>query len=91
MNYKSAHSPLARHVQNQSRITPMRRICSFTDFYSVWLDSLRLPGAIIVTDYLLLEAILRRIGANTIHVSFTTEFFRTRIYRIQADKIDINR
>ena len=68
----------------------MRRICSFTDFYSVWLDSLRLPGAIIVTDYLLLETILRRLGANTIHVSFTTEFFRTRIYRIQADKIDIN-
>ena len=24
---------LSRHVQNQSRITPMRRICSFTDFY----------------------------------------------------------
>ena len=39
MNYKSAHSPLARHVQNQSRITPMRRICSFTDFYCVLLDS----------------------------------------------------
>ena len=53
----------------------MRRICSFTDFYSVWLDSLRLPGAIIVTDYLLLEAILRRIGANKIRVRFTTEFF----------------
>ena len=54
-----------------------------------WIP-LRLPGAIIVTDYLLLETILRRLGANTIHVSFTTEFFRTRIYRIQADKIDIN-
>ena len=27
---------------------------------------LRLPGAMIVTDYLLMEAILRRIGANTI-------------------------
>ena len=30
------------------------------------LDFLRLPGAMIVTDYLLMEAILRRIGANTI-------------------------
>ena len=69
----------------------MRLISSFKYFYSVCLDSLRLPGAIIVTDYLVLEAILRRIGANTIHVSFTTEFFRMRIYRIQADKIDINR
>ena len=49
-----------------------------------WIP-LRLPGAIIVTDYLVLEAILRRIGANTIHVSFTTEFFRTRIYRIDTD------
>ena len=29
---------LARHVQNLSRITPMRRICSFTDFYCVFLD-----------------------------------------------------
>ena len=26
---------LARHVQNQSRITLMRRICSFTDIYCV--------------------------------------------------------
>ena len=26
---------LSRHVQNLSRITLMRRICSFTDFYCV--------------------------------------------------------
>ena len=26
---------LARHVQRQSRIKPMRRICSFTDFFCV--------------------------------------------------------
>ena len=29
---------LARHVQNLSRISPMRRIFSFTDFYCVLLD-----------------------------------------------------
>ena len=75
MNHKSANSPLARHVQNQSRITPMRRICSFTDFYSVLSDCLRLSGAMILTDYLLLEEIQRRVGAKTIRVRFATEFF----------------
>ena len=44
----------------------MRQICSFTDFFYSIIICLRLPGAMIVTDYLLLEAILRRIGANTI-------------------------
>ena len=44
----------------------MRRICSFTDFLCVLLDFRRLLGAMIVTDYLLLEVIQRRIGANTI-------------------------
>ena len=40
----------------------------------------------IVTDYLLLKAIQRRIGANAIRVRFATEFFfRTRIYRIDTD------
>ena len=53
----------------------MRRICSFTDFYSVLLDFLRLSGAMILTDYLLLESIQHRIGANKIRVRFTTEFF----------------
>ena len=44
----------------------MRRICSFHGFLlSCWI-SLRLSGAGIVTDYLLLEAIQRRKGANTI-------------------------
>ena len=53
----------------------MRRICSFTDFYCVLLDFLRLSGAMILTDYLLLESIQHRIGANKIRVRFTTEFF----------------
>ena len=53
----------------------MRRICSFTDFYSVLLDFLRLSGAMILTDYLLLESIQHRISANKIRVRFTTEFF----------------
>ena len=57
---------LARHVQNLSRITPMRRICSFTDFYCVLFNFMRLSGAMIITDYLLLAVIPRRIGANAI-------------------------
>ena len=44
----------------------MRRICSFTDFLCVLLDFRRLLGAMIVTDYLLLEVIQRRVGAKTI-------------------------
>ena len=39
------------------------------------LDFLRLSGAMILTDYLLLESIQHRIGANKIRVRFTTEFF----------------
>ena len=64
--YKLFRLRLTRHVQNLSRIKRMRRICSFTDFFYSFMICLRLPGAMIVTDYLLLEAILRRIGANTI-------------------------
>ena len=58
---------LARHVQNLSRITPMRRILSFSRIFYVccWI-CLRLPGAGIFTDYLLLKSIQRRIGAKTI-------------------------
>ena len=52
----------------------MRRICSFTDFFCSWI-CLRLPGAGIFTDYLLLKAIQPRIGANAIRVRFATEFF----------------
>ena len=37
-------------VQRESRITPMRRICSFTDFYSMHLDYVR-QGAWIFTDF----------------------------------------
>ena len=36
--FQTALTVLARHIQNQSRITLMRRICSFTDFYCVLLD-----------------------------------------------------
>ena len=43
----------------------------------------------ILTDYLLLESIQHRIGANKIRVRFTTEFFRTRIYRIQRILIEV--
>ena len=64
--YKLFRLRLTRHVQNLSRIKRMRRICSFTDFFYSFMICLRLPGAMIVTDYLLLEAIQRRIGANTI-------------------------
>ena len=46
---------LIRHFQNLSRITLMRRICSFTDFLLCCWISLRLRGAGIVTDYLLQE------------------------------------
>ena len=43
-------------------------------FVFCWIY-LRLSGAMIVTDYLLLKAIQRRIGANAIRVRFATEFF----------------
>ena len=73
----SARSPCSKSITDKR----MRRICSFTDFYSVLLVFLRLSGAMILTDYLLLESIQHRIGANKIRVRFTTEFFfRTRIY-----------
>ena len=51
----------------------------------------RLQGAMIVTDYLLLEVIQRRVGAKTIRVRFATEFFLTRIYRIDADATFVGR
>ena len=41
---------LARHVQNQSRITRMRRICSSLIFVFMWID-MRLYGALIFTDF----------------------------------------
>ena len=96
---------LARRVQNQSRITRMRRICSSLIFVFMWID-MRLYGALIYTDFLLLESIRAvqaqilseynpRPSANTrlkeirsirsIRVRLTSEFFRTRIYRIDAD------
>ena len=48
---------LARHVQRQSRIKRMRRICSFTDYFNCIMIYLRLLGAMIITDFLLQEAI----------------------------------
>ena len=93
---------LARHVQNQSRITRMRRICSSLIFVFMWID-MRLYGALIFTDFLLLESI-RAVQAQilseynpkpcdntrlkeirSIRVRLTSEFFRTLIYRIDAD------
>ena len=67
MNY-IAPSPYGsvRTRSKRSRITPMRRICSFTDFYCVLFNFMRLSGAMIITDYLLLAVIPRRIGANAI-------------------------
>ena len=71
--FQTALTVLARHIQNQSRITQMRRICSFHGFLlSCWI-SLRLPGAEIFTDKLLLEVIQRRIGANTIRSKSNTK------------------
>ena len=67
----SARSPCSKSITDKR----MRRICSFTDFYSVLLDFLRLSGAMILTDYLLLASIQHRLGANKIRVRFTTEFF----------------
>ena len=82
-----AHSPLARSPRSKS-ITDN---ADATDLFfsrifivSCWICR-RLLGAMIVTDYLLLKAIQRRIGANAIRVRFATEFFLTRIYRIDAD------
>ena len=67
----SSRSPCSKSITDKR----IRRICSFTDFYSVLLDFLRLSGAMILTDYLLLASIQHRIGANKIRVRFTTEFF----------------
>ena len=77
----------------------------FTDFVFMWID-MRLYGALIYTDFLLLESIravqaqilseynprpsdntrLKKIRSiRSIRVRLTSEFFRTRIYRIDAD------
>ena len=86
----------------------MRRICSSLIFVFMWID-MRLYGALIYTDFLLLESIravqaqilseynpkpcdntrlkeIRSIRSiRSIRVRLTSEFFRTRIYRIDAD------
>ena len=103
MNYKSAHSPLARSPRSKS-ITDNADATDlfFTDFVFMWID-MRLYGALIYTDFLLLESI-RAVQAQilseynpkpcdntrlkeirSIRVRLTSEFFRTRIYRIDAD------
>ena len=51
----------------------MRRILSFHGFLLCCWISLRLPGTGILTDYLLLEVILRRTGANTIRSKSNTK------------------
>ena len=56
---------LARHVQRQSRIKPMRRICSFTDFF-VLLDLFAPVGRLDCHGLSLAGGIPRRIGANAI-------------------------
>ena len=77
----------------------------FTDFVFMWID-MRLYGALIYTDFLLLESIravqaqilseynpkpcdntrLKEIRSiRSIRVRLTSEFFRTLIYRINAD------
>ena len=67
MNYKSAHSPLARSPRSKSITDNADATDLFFHgfFYSIMI-CLRLPGAGIFTDYLLLEVIQRRIGAKTI-------------------------
>ena len=65
---------LSRHVQNLSRITLMRRICSFHGFFSFGfvcacraLGSSRIYLSLwTICGLLLLYAIQRRTGANTI-------------------------
>ena len=49
---------LSRHVQNLSRITLMRRICSFHGFFFFWI-CMRLSGAGIFTDYHLLGTVFQ--------------------------------
>ena len=48
--FQTALTVLARHVQNQSRITRMRRICSSLIIVFMWID-MRLYGALIFTDF----------------------------------------
>ena len=68
-NLRAHRYATTTNVQNLSRIKRMRRICSLTEFFYSFMICLRLPGAMIVTDYLLLEAIQHRIGANIIRSS----------------------
>ena len=64
----------------------MRRILSFTDFYCVLFDFMRLSGAMIITDYLLLAVIPRRIGANAIR-SKSNQVVTHDIIKSVKDKI----
>ena len=78
MNYalKIARTPLARSPCSKS-ITDNADATDlfFHGFFLCCWIYLRLSGAGIATDYLLLESIQHRIGANKIRVRFTTEFF----------------
>ena len=63
---------LSRHIQNQSRIADATDLFFHGFLLSCWI-SLRLSGAMIITDYLLLEVIQRRKGANTIRSKSNTK------------------
>ena len=64
--YKLFRLRLTRHVSKFITDNADATDLFFHGFFYSFMICLRLPGAMIVTDYLLLEAIQRRIGANTI-------------------------
>ena len=76
---------LARHVQNQSRITLMRRICSFTDFYCVLLDLSAPAGRNDCHGLSLAGGNPAPYRRKCNPCSFRHWVFLTRIYRIDAD------
>ena len=62
-NLRAHRYATTTNVQNLSRITLMRRICSFTDFF-IWIIfffriCMRLSGAGIFTDYHLLGTVFQ--------------------------------
>ena len=64
--YKLFRLRLTRHVSKFITDNADATDLLFHGFVFSIMICLRLPGAMIVTDYLLLKAIQRRIGANTI-------------------------
>ena len=82
---------LARHVQNQSRITLMRRICSFTDFYCVLLDLSAPAGRWDFHGLTLAGGNPAPYRRKYNPCSFLHWVFLTRIYRIDADATFVGR